>query len=610
MTLRPKHTASVLVMVAVAAVFLPSQSAQAQPWPTAFTYQGQVKVDGVPLNGTADFRFTTSGATTDVLAVSVTNGLFTAAVDFGAYPYGSAAGNLAVAIRHPAGVGSYVAIGVTPMTASPYSVQTRGLFVNGATDVGIGTASPEGKLHILEGSAGNVTAYGSSPLVLETSGQNYISLLTPANEGRGILFGDPTNQASGGIAYSASVPNGLDFRTNGNIPRMTITSTGDVGIGTGTALPEGRLHVVEGSAGNVTAYGGSSLVLETNAENYISLLTPVNRGRGILFGDVFDPTSGGITYHTDVFSGLGFRTGGGIPRMTINSGGGVGIGIGTEIPEGMLHVRRGSAGNVNAYTGSPLVVESNGQTFISLLAPANQGRGILFGDPDNNVDGGIVYDALVANGLEFRTNGNNPRMSITNTGSVGIGTNAPTAKLDVRNGAIAVTNAAGQSRVAMNVDGADNGVVTSDIVVINGGSDIAEPYDVAPAGDAQPIPGMVVSIDPAQVGKLRVSARAYDRTVAGIISGANGINPGLTLGQKGTVADGEMPVANVGRVWCYVDADAGGPVAPGDLLTTSATPGHAMKVTDHSAANGAVLGKAMSTLDCGRGMVLVLVSLQ
>jgi hypothetical protein len=58
-------------------------------------------------------------------------------------------------------------------------------------------------------------------------------------------------------------------------------------------------------------------------------------------------------------------------------------------------------------------------------------------------------------------------------------------------------------------------------------------------------------------------------------------------------------------------ADAGtGPIEPGDLLTTSDTPGHAMRVVDHDRANGAILGKAMTSLDEGRGLVLVLVSLQ
>ena len=53
-----------------------------------------------------------------------------------------------------------------------------------------------------------------------------------------------------------------------------------------------------------------------------------------------------------------------------------------------------------------------------------------------------------------------------------------------------------------------------------------------------------------------------------------------------------------------------GVIKPGDLLTTSDTPGHAMKVSDHAQAQGAILGKAMSGLKEGKGLVLVLVTLQ
>jgi hypothetical protein len=120
---------------------------------------------------------------------------------------------------------------------------------------------------------------------------------------------------------------------------------------------------------------------------------------------------------------------------------------------------------------------------------------------------------------------------------------------------------------------------------------------------------MIVSIDPDAIGQMRVCTKAYDTSVAGIISGANGVGVGLTLTQRGSVADGNMPVANVGRVWCYVDADAGGAVRPGDLLTSSPTPGHAMKA-DITKAGGAVVGKAMSSLESGRGFVLVLVGLK
>ncbi|MCH7575088.1 MAG: hypothetical protein IIA59_08185 [Candidatus Marinimicrobia bacterium] len=44
--------------------------------------------------------------------------------------------------------------------------------------------------------------------------------------------------------------------------------------------------------------------------------------------------------------------------------------------------------------------------------------------------------------------------------------------------------------------------------------------------------------------------------------------------------------------------------------STSDTPGHVMRVSDHAQAQGAVIGKAMSALESGRGLVLVLVTLQ
>jgi hypothetical protein len=105
------------------------------------------------------------------------------------------------------------------------------------------------------------------------------------------------------------------------------------------------------------------------------------------------------------------------------------------------------------------------------------------------------------------------------------------------------------------------------------------------------------------------STRAYDTSVAGVISGAGGVKPGMLMGQRGTVADGKHPVALTGRVYCWVDADAGA-VRAGDLITTSDTPGHGMKVKNHKKAQGAIIGKAMSSLEKGKALVLVLVSLQ
>lgn len=148
--------------------------------------------------------------------------------------------------------------------------------------------------------------------------------------------------------------------------------------------------------------------------------------------------------------------------------------------------------------------------------------------------------------------------------------------------------------------------ITGRELVLTGGADIAEPFNVN--GEA-PAPGTVVVIDPARPGELVASSTAYDRKVVGVVSGAGGVNPGLRLGQKGSIADGEHPVALTGRVYVWCDASFGA-ITPGDLLTTSATHGHAMNAADHSRAQGAVLGKAMTGLSEGKGLVLVLVTLQ
>lgn len=74
------------------------------------------------------------------------------------------------------------------------------------------------------------------------------------------------------------------------------------------------------------------------------------------------------------------------------------------------------------------------------------------------------------------------------------------------------------------------------------------------------------------------------------------------------MASGEYPVALTGRVYCKADASQAA-IEPGDLITTSDLPGHGMKVDDPSRAHGAIIGKAMTGLESGQGLVLVLVSL-
>jgi len=150
------------------------------------------------------------------------------------------------------------------------------------------------------------------------------------------------------------------------------------------------------------------------------------------------------------------------------------------------------------------------------------------------------------------------------------------------------------------------GGLSTTVLTIRGGADVAEPFDMTGPGEMEP--GSVVVIDEDNPGKLKLSTEARDTRVAGIISGAGGVKPGLRLHQEG-VMEGDHHVALSGRVYVKADASTGS-IRPGDLLTTSENPGHAMKVTDHAASQGAILGKAMSKLDDGAGLVLVLVTLQ
>jgi hypothetical protein len=231
-------------------------------------------------------------------------------------------------------------------------------------------------------------------------------------------------------------------------------------------------------------------------------------------------------------------------------------------------------------------------------------------------------------------------MRIMFDGKVGIGTTAPAVKLQVSGGTdaalagggylqtgsststnmvldtneIMARNNGAAATLFLNHEGGEvhvgqgsggTGRLVTPVLQITGGADLSEGFEV---GGADVRPGMVVVIDPANPGQLVPSVHAYDKKVAGIISGAGGVNTGLVMGQSGSVADGRHPVALTGRVWCLVDASDA--IEPGDLLTTSNTPGHAMKAADYDAAQGAIIGKAMTALEEGRGLVLVLVSLQ
>jgi hypothetical protein len=144
--------------------------------------------------------------------------------------------------------------------------------------------------------------------------------------------------------------------------------------------------------------------------------------------------------------------------------------------------------------------------------------------------------------------------------------------------------------------------VTGDIRLVN--ADCAEDFDIL--GTETIEPGTVMVLTPE--GALQQSQQAYDKRVVGVISGAGNLKPGIVLDKQESQGN-RLPIALMGKVYCKVDAQHS-PIEVGDLLTTSPTPGHAMKANNPQQAFGAVIGKALRSLSGGCGLVPILIALQ
>jgi hypothetical protein len=366
----------------------------------------------------------------------------------------------------------------------------------------------------------------------------------------------------------------------GNVPDGAITSAQLANsIDLGTTNANGRLDVYRTAAGTAAiSLVGSSSQMSTygNAGETTAWLGSSGTAGG--FVQLYQ-ANGNIGIHLD-----GDSTG--------TSGGGS---VGVRAPDGSTAVfLSGSSG-----AGNVSVRNTNGNS-----------RAVINGQSTGGGGGLTLYDGsgtstVELNGAENSTTGSQLVMKQ--------GNGTTTIQLDAEvgtggGGFLRLYKGDGTTGLTLQADVSGESKITTQVLQITGGSDLSEQFEIKAANEAIQ-PGMIVCIDPERPGQLIESTHAYDRTVAGVMSGAGGVKPGMLMGQQGTAADGRHPVALTGRVYCEADA-SNGPIHPGDLLTTSNTPGHAMKVTDYPKAQGAIIGKAMSSLDKGQGLVLVLVSLQ
>jgi hypothetical protein len=341
------------------------------------------------------------------------------------------------------------------------------LTVKSTGHVGIGTVTPDSKLHI----EGNTTGLGSGadaivhikqnggwnanePWALYVEGYSYLNgFRVNAYDTQRSLF-----SSAGELGFAVSGNSPISFTQNTSDYRMYIASGGQVIVG-----------------GTTVGYSGTKLQVgnTSDSQNGLNILTSTTGYGYILFGDGAgaDTYVGQIWYyHGDNY--MGFQTNGS-ERMRITAAGNVGIGTSSPSSPGgftkIVHISGGYASlvltstnvsktweiGINSsslltfYDGSAdrMVINASGNVGIGTTSPASllhiNGTGNTFTRYTNTTNSGHYID-IGANGagesfvygygaypLLFGTNGSE-RMRITPAGNILVGTTTDAGyKLDV-----------------------------------------------------------------------------------------------------------------------------------------------------------------------------------
>jgi hypothetical protein len=516
-----------------------------------------------------------------------------------------------MAITH----GGFVGIGLTnPATA----LQVNGTVTATAFVGGLATSNLTGTLLVTQLPGTVVTEFESGVTLSNITVEGLLNLPLPATVDAGglkWLYADDNYNTFDGL-FSGNVASSGYENTGIGAYTLTYDQTGILNAAEGYAAlwlnTTGSYDTAQGawalafnaSGSNNTAVGYQAL--ENNTNGYANVAVGVNALQDLNSGSANYLNTAVGTYSFPVLTAGADSTGLGAYSAYQVTNGYYNTGIGAytlyELTNGSFNTALGTfagyyntSGSDNIYIGSYGESTDNNVTRLGL----DQTETFI-----SSWDGAFIDGVLSVDGSTT----NNGMVYQPNVGSPFIGSGEGPFIYGYDGGALG-TVFPYEVSLAWNFAGnvwCSNNFSTLSLT-IRGGADLAEPFNITSSKDQVP-DGSVVIIDEEKPGHLKMSSQPYDTRVAGILSGANGIHPAIEMQQEG-VLEGDRNVALSGRV--YVQADtSNGPIKPGDLLTTSSAPGRAMKVTDHLRAQGAILGKAMSGLSEGNGMVLVLVTLQ
>jgi len=496
--------------------------------------------------------------------------------------------------------------------SSQWTTSGSNIFYNGG-NVGLGTSTPNAKLVLASGSIGlgtnNISPWTHHTSVIESLNTSLffgligdIHVTSNGYHSNGWRYRE-NGPASNYYLYSGQhywrvAPSGAANNVLTWTDAMTLTNAGNLGIGTtnptrkldlfgdvaglsfeaGTGSPNSgvirfgdntgwKLHFgrSRNSVGDALNSGTAGVLMTVQDNGNVGIGTTTPGFKLEVAGQVRS-TSGGFVFPDGTVQ---TTAGGGGSQWTTSgsnifynaSGGNVGIG-GTN-PLAKLHVAGVAAWGTAAFSGSEWTSHFN-----------------LSGIEDTYIRGGKSISRVIIGDVNAAV------LIALLGGNVGIGTGSPTSKLHV----------------------SGNGRVTGDLIV--DGNIAAKYQDVAewvPASE-QLAAGTVVVLDPTKPNQVISASTSYDTRVAGVISE----QPGITLGEK---SDNKVLVATTGRVRVRADA-TNEPIEIGDLLVTSDCEGFAMKSQPMEIGGsrihrpGTLLGKALEPLKSGRGVILVLLSLQ
>ena len=280
-------------------------------------------------------------------------------------------------------------IGIYGKSSIPSTYEAFQLYYNGsqnvtikydgsasfAGNVGIGTASPSGRLTIKDG------GYRQG-IVLERAA---------STTDRGFIYiGDGTNSTVADEIYLDANNTAFHFRQGGSGTTETVTFKADGKVGIGTTSPANNLDIAVDSNNEGIRISSSTNVFgkidfhanRSGADAALGILdfnwngTQVARIIGGTGTDTTNKDDGALQFHTAAAGSAG-------EAMRIDSSGNVGIG--TSSPANKLHVSdtsgsaqiriTGSSGSSNIYADSNIYFQPNGSTAVTLASSGNVGIG-------------------------------------------------------------------------------------------------------------------------------------------------------------------------------------------------------------------------------------------